>query len=112
VAIRGAGRRTTESAKNAAGTGCQLRYPSNSVGPYSPEPAVTSVIAGSAPVAATLPVPPPFTNSRSACCRTAATASARRRISSGRLRACMSRMARPRSAWCGGASPTPAICAS
>src|SRR5439155_22794477 len=74
VAVAGVGLRTTESAKNAAGWGRQARYPSNSVGPYSPEPAVTSVTAGSAAVPATLPVPPPLTNARSACSRTAATA--------------------------------------
>ena len=71
VASPGPGRRTTVQAKNAAGVGRQARYASKSVGPYRPDPAVTSVIAGSALVAATLPVPPPLTNSRSACSRTA-----------------------------------------
>lgn len=94
VAIRGAGRRTTESAKNADGVGCQLRYVSNSVGPKSPEPAATSVTDGSAAVAAMLPVPPPFTNSSSACSRTARTAAIRRLSSSGRERRCIIRMPR------------------
>ena len=44
--MSGAGLRTTESTKYAAGRASNASYPSNSVGTNSPEPAVSSVIAG------------------------------------------------------------------
>ena len=56
----------TGTAKNVAGRAANARYPSKSVGQYSPEPAATSVTASSAAVRSTLPVPPPLTNSSGA----------------------------------------------
>lgn len=71
---------------------------SKSLGTKSPDPAAISVTASSAAVCCTLPVPPPFTNSRSgATARTARTTAARRSASSLRAAACISRIARDRS---------------
>jgi hypothetical protein len=62
---------------------CEASYPSNSTGPYSPEPAASSVTDASSRVDSRLPVPPPLTN-RSTCPRSckAATIAARRARSS------------------------------
>ena len=69
--------------------------------------------AASAAVCCTLPVPPPFTNSRSgATARTAPTTAARRSASSRRATACIARTARDRSGRPATASPTPATCPS
>ncbi len=81
---------------------------SNSRGRNRPDPAATSVTARSATVDSTLPVPPPFTNSRSATCRTRRTTSARRCANSARAFDCISRIAADRSGRPGTASPTPA----
>ncbi len=68
------GLRTTESANAAAGAGAKCTYWSNRCGPNRPLPAAISVTDASADVLSSEPVPPPFTNSRSATSRTAATA--------------------------------------
>ena len=82
---------------------------SNSVGPYRPEPAATSVTAGSAAVRSIEPVPPPLTNRSGAIERTASTISARRRASSRADSACTIGSASRISGLPGGLSPTPAI---
>jgi D-serine deaminase-like pyridoxal phosphate-dependent protein len=54
--MAGPGRRTTGSANSSAGAGVNLVYPSNSVGPTRPEPAVSSVTEVSLAVDSRLPV--------------------------------------------------------
>ena len=77
-----------------------------------PDPAAISVIDGSADVRSSEPVPPPLTNSSSACSRTAATARARRSTSSGIERDCIHRFTAPSTGRPSGRFTTPAICAS
>jgi hypothetical protein len=110
--MAGPGRRTTGSANSSAGSGVNLVYASNSVGPTRPEPAVSSVTEVSAAVASRLPVPPPFTNSRLVMASIRRIASARRALSSGTERAWMNLISRARTGCPGGASPRPAICPS
>ncbi len=109
----GPGRRTTGWANSAAGRPRNERKLSNSRGTYSPDPAATSVTAASAAVCCTLPVPPPLTNSsRGATARTARTASQRRRASSLRAAACITRTVRENTGFPATSSPTPATCPS
>ena len=76
------------------------------------EQGTLKVTEGSAEVASSEPVPPPLTNSRSACSRTAATARARRSTSSGIERDCIQRLIAPSIGLPFGRLATPAICAS
>ena len=85
---------------------------SNSAGPNRPDPAVTSVTAGSAAVRSIEPVPPPLTKRSGATARTASTIAARRQASSRAESSCMTGSATRMSGLPGGRSPIPAICPS
>ena len=77
------------------------------MGAKKPEPAASSVTASSAVVPCRLPVPPPFTNSRSASSDTAATTAARRERISRAERDWSHSIARPLEAFAGRAVAEP-----